>query len=106
MGSGIWVTTRERAIYGGMEYLLIREPKNKHDKNAVATNGKGRKLGCLTASKAEAISELLDPMGYDRHLFGGAGVDQSSFRLCSDLPSIPALRHFAKDHGAAFSATR
>lgn len=103
--SEFWFTTRERAVYGGMEYLLVQGPKNKHGENAVAINGKGCKLGYVTTSKAAAISELLDPMGYDRHLFGGAGVDPSSFRLCSDLPSIPALRRFAKDHGAAFSAT-
>lgn len=104
VGSGFWVTTRERAVYGGMEYLLVREPKNKHDENAVAIYGKGRKVGYVTTSKAAAISALLDSMGHDRYLIGGAGVDPNSSRLWADLPSIPALRQFAESHAAGFSA--
>ena len=104
VGSGFWVTTRERAVYGGMEYLLVREPKNRHDENAVAIYGKGRKVGYVTTSKAAAMSALLDTMGYDRYLIGGAGVDPNSSRLWADLPSIPALRQFAKSHAAGFNA--
>lgn len=100
VGSGYWVTTQERTIYGGMEYLLVREPRNKYDKNAIAIYGKSRKVGYVTTSKAAAMSELLDTMGYDRYRIGGAGVDPSSSRLWADLPSIPELRRFAKEHGA------
>lgn len=38
-------------------------------------------------------------------LLGGTVVDLTSFRICSDLLFILAKRRFAKDHGAAFSAT-
>lgn len=104
VGSGFWVTTHERTVYGGMDYLLVREPENKHDENAVAIYGKGRKVGYVTTSKAAAMSSLLEAMGYDRYLIGGAGVDPNSSKLWADLPSIPALRKFAKNHVAGFNA--
>ncbi|MHC6592915.1 HIRAN domain-containing protein [Arthrobacter sp. C152] len=45
VGSAYWVTDSGRYKHGGTEYLLVREPKNKWDANAVAVYGKGRKIG-------------------------------------------------------------
>lgn len=96
VGSSYWVSDAGRRTHGGTEYLLIREPKNKHDPNAVAVYGRGRKVGHLSAKKAETLAPILDSLeGYDAFKVGGAGTEENSSRLWADIPSLPALRAFA-----------
>ena len=64
-GSSNWVTDKERGNFGGTEYLLVREPKNRHDESAIAVYGKGRKVGYVSAAKAAALAPLLDPLPFD-----------------------------------------
>lgn len=51
---------RDREAYSGREYPLVREPENKHDSNAVAVYGRGRKVGYLSTAKAAGVGPELD----------------------------------------------
>ncbi|MDE0545477.1 HIRAN domain-containing protein [Microbacterium sp. C7(2022)] len=93
-GSVAWVTDTERARYGGQEYLLVREPDNEFDAQAIAVYGRGRKVGYVPASKAAALAPLLDALEADAYLVAGAAVQQNSIRLWVDVPRVPALRSF------------
>lgn len=106
VGSAYWVTMAGREKHGGMEYLLVREPKNKWDKSAVAVYGKGRKVGHLSEKKAAAYAPILDALDFDAFTVGGASVSVNSSQLWVDLPSLPALRAFAKAHEKAQAAAR
>jgi hypothetical protein len=97
-GTYAWISENQRSTYGGTEYLLVREPENTHDERAVAIYGKGRKVGYLSASKAEGIAYLLDHMPADAFLVSGATTTADSSQLWVDVPSAPALRVFAKAH--------
>lgn len=100
VGSFGWVTDAGRETHGGTEYLLVREPRNKFDANAIAVYGKGRKVGYISAAKGAAFTPILDPLPFDAFLVSGAGVEFNSIRLWVDLPGLPALRAFVKGGGA------
>ncbi|WP_141989628.1 HIRAN domain-containing protein [Rhodoglobus vestalii] len=101
VGSANWVTDKQRAKYGGTDYLLVREPKNKFDVNAVAVYGKGRKMGYISAAKAAALAPILDPLPFDSFQIGGTSVIENSIRLWVDVPKLPDLRNFVKTLGTA-----
>lgn len=92
VGSSNWVIDAERSKYGGSEYLLVREPKNEYDPNAVAVYGKGRKVGYVSAAKAASFAPILDSLPEDAFLVSGTSTVEGSLRLWVDLPSVPALR--------------
>ena len=94
VGSGYWVSDKERRRYGGSEYLLVREPDNEHDPKAIAVYGLGRKVGHLSAAKAASLASLLDRLSADAYRVTGAGADARSVRLWVDLPRVEALRKF------------
>jgi hypothetical protein len=96
VGSGFWVTDAGRYKHGGSDYLLVREPKNNWDANAVAVYGKGRKVGHLTEAKATALAPVLDQLAFDAYRVGGAPPAANSIRMWVDLPAIPKLRAFTK----------
>lgn len=96
VGSANWVTNKQRAKYGGTDYLLVREPKNKFDLNAVAVYGKGRKVGYISAAKAAVLAPILDPLPFDSFQIGGTSVIENSIRLWADVPKLPDLRKFVK----------
>lgn len=96
VGSFGWVTEEDRRIYGGSSYLLVREPHNQFDPQAVAVYGKGRKVGYLSSAKAAAFSQILDPLSFDAFKVGGASVSSDSIRMWVDLPTLPSLRAFVK----------
>ncbi len=100
VGSAYVCSDRDRKLYGGTEYLLVREPDNRADAHAVAVYGKGRQLGYTSAAKGAAISPLLEKIGADAYLVGGSSVTDSSIRLWVDLPSVAALRAYAAEHAA------
>lgn len=99
VGTGYWVTESGLSKYGAAEYLLVREPKNKWDANAIGVYGKGRKVGHLSAGKAAALAPILDPLGFDAYRIGGAPISDNSRRIWADVPAIPKLRAFAKSLG-------
>lgn len=39
-GSFAWVSDEERELYSATRYLLVREPANSHDENAIAIYGR------------------------------------------------------------------
>ncbi|MFE4078262.1 HIRAN domain-containing protein [Paenarthrobacter sp. YIM B13468] len=96
VGLSYWVPDAGRAKHGGTEYLLLREPKNEWDADAVAVYGKGRKVGHLSAAKAAALAPIFDALDYDAFRVGGASVSPNSSNLWVDLPALPALRSFVK----------
>ena len=97
VGSGFWVTDSGRYKHGGSEYLLVREPKNKWDANAVAVYGKGRKVGHLSEAKAAALAPILDQLSFDAYRVTGAAPANNSIRMWIDVPAVPKLRAFAKN---------
>jgi hypothetical protein len=98
VGTGNYVSDRQRDTFGGSEYLLVREPRNKHDSNAVVIYGKGRKVGYVSASKAASIAGMLDALNFDAFKVGGAGTATNSSRLWADLPTVPGLRALVAEH--------
>lgn len=96
VGSGYWVTDSGRYKHGGSDYLLVREPKNKWDANAVAVYGKGRKVGYLSEAKAAALAPIFDALPHDAYRVGGAPPADNSIRMWVDIPAVPKLRAFIK----------
>ncbi|SCZ51477.1 HIRAN domain-containing protein [Arthrobacter sp. UNCCL28] len=96
VGLSYWIPDSARGSYAVNEYLLVREPENEWDVNAVAVYGKGRKIGHLSAAKAAALAPIFDALDYDAFKVGGASVSQNSSSLWVDLPALPALRAFVK----------
>ncbi|TLM72424.1 HIRAN domain-containing protein [Pseudarthrobacter sp. NamB4] len=101
VGSAFWVSDAGRYKHGGNEYLLVREPKNEWDANAVAVYGKGRKIGHLSEAKAAALSPIFDELGFGAYRVSGTAPAPNSIRMWVDLPAIPKLRSFAKTVGKA-----
>lgn len=97
-GVGHWITDKERDTFGGTHYLLVREPTNEHDANAIAIYGRGRKVGYVSSAKASALASILDSLPFDAFRVAGASTIEHSTRLWADIPRIPALRAFAKGH--------
>ena len=50
VGVANYLRDRERSLFGGVEYRLVREPENVYDANAVAVYGQERKVGYLSAA--------------------------------------------------------
>lgn len=96
VGSAYWVTDSGRYRHGGSDYLLVREPKNKWDANAVAVYGKGRKVGHLTEAKAAALAPIFDELTFDAYRVGGAPPASNSIVMWVDLPALPKLRALVK----------
>jgi hypothetical protein len=94
-GSAYWVTDEQRRRHGGAKYVLVREPNNEHDPNAVAVYGRGRKVGHLSAAKAASIAPILDKIGAEGFRVTGAGTSLNSITLWVDVPRLDALRKFA-----------
>ena len=102
-GSANWVSDTERGKFGGTEYLLVREPKNRHDQCAVAVYGKGRKVGYVSSAKAAALAPILDPLPFDAFQVSGTSVLENSIRLWVDIPKLVELRQFLKARDAGGS---
>lgn len=92
VGTAFWVKDRDREVYGGPEYQLVREPENKHDSNAVAVYGRGRKVGYLSTAKAAGVGPELDRLGMAAYTVSGAGSSDASSRLWVDVPLLSGLR--------------
>lgn len=98
VGTGYCLAWEERQMFGGLEYLLIREPDNEHDPKAVAVYGEqGRMVGHLSAAKAASYSPILEQLRHDAYRVAGVGATSASGVLWVDLPRLPALRQFVKD---------
>lgn len=95
-GAMYYLSDADRERFSGTEYLLVREPKNRHDKNAVAVYCRGRKVGYVSATKAAAIAPLLDQVEADAFLVNGAAVAGTSMRTWIDVPRVPDLRAHVK----------
>jgi hypothetical protein len=94
VGVANYLSERDRGVFGGDEYQLVREPENPHDGNAVAVYGRGRKVGYLSAAKAASLAPHLDRLGEAAFTVGGTSVTETSTRLWVDLPRVPELRAF------------
>ncbi|MCY0906203.1 HIRAN domain-containing protein [Arthrobacter sp. H14-L1] len=94
VGSAYWVTDSARYKHGGNDYVLVREPKNKWDANAVAVYSKGRKVGYLAEAKAAALAPIFDELAFDAYKVGGTSPQGNSRRMWVDVPAIPKLRAF------------
>ncbi len=95
-GQSHWVTVAERKEFGGVEYWLVREPRNKYDKNAVAVYGQGRKVGYISAARAAMLAAMLDEVGADAYLVGGANGADMGIRQWVDVPKVEALRSYVR----------
>lgn len=93
-GTSYYVTDDDRMRYGGTNYLLVREPDNPFDAEAIAVYGGTRKLGHVSAAKAARLAPLLDQLGADAYKVSGA-LEQGRYTRV-DVPLIPALRAFVK----------
>lgn len=96
-GTVNYVPDALREHVGGQVYVLRREPDNAHDVNAIAVLWEGKKVGYVSAVKAQAMAPLLDQLGSRDFVVSGMGAYTSSTRLWVDVPKIPALRKFVAD---------
>jgi hypothetical protein len=97
-GSFAYVTAEQRSVFGGTEYLLVREPQNRHDANAIAVYGRQRKIGYVAARTAATMCVWLDQLDGDGFVVKGTSTLGDSIRLWVDLPSIPALRDYVANN--------
>jgi hypothetical protein len=91
------VSDASRKKLGASEYLLVREPRNKVDPNAVAVVSQGRRIGYISAAKAAAVSPILAELPYDALRVRGAGTTDHSIKMHVGIPSATALKKFVKD---------
>jgi hypothetical protein len=52
-----------KTMTGGEELLLVREPDNKYDKNAIAVYFGGRKIGYIPKANNITLSKFIDDNG-------------------------------------------
>ncbi|TFC83304.1 hypothetical protein E3T23_02745 [Cryobacterium cheniae] len=95
VGSAFSVTQAGRYEHGADQYLLIREPRNKHDPNAVAVYGKGRRVGYATRTKAAMLALILDPLPYDAFLVNGTGMGAEK-QMQVGIPAAAALQKYLR----------
>jgi hypothetical protein len=95
-GSAYVLSDANRERFGGAEYQMRREPRNRHDALAIAIYGQGHKVGYISAAKAASIAPLLDELPEIAFTVSGAGVATTSIRLWVDVPSLPSLRNYVK----------
>lgn len=95
-GTASYTYDRHRAGSTATRWLLFREPRNRHDVNAVAIHTvDGRKVGYVSAKRAALIAPLLDRLVGGAYLVGGVGATPETTTLHVDLPRVPVLREFA-----------
>ena len=95
-GTANYIRDSQRANLIATQWLLIREPENVHDVNAVAVHAlDGRKVGFVSAKRAALMAPLLDQLDGGAHLVGGSGAKPETIALHVDLPRIAELRAFA-----------
>lgn len=96
-GSAYSVSDTERVRQGGSAYLLIREPDNDADPQAVAVYGmRGLRVGYVSTSRAASTSPLLAQLDADAFRVSGAGAVAGSIVLWVDLPKLGPLRKFVQ----------
>lgn len=93
VGTTHWVPNSKRMTVGGDAYVLIREPKNQYDENAVAVYDATRKVGYLSRAKAAAYAPQFDRIGAPGYRVAGE-PPEDSVRLWVVLPPIAAVRAF------------
>lgn len=92
-GTFAYVPDRDRHSVGGHEYWLVREPRNRHDKNAVAVWDATRKVGHISAAKARLFAPELDRIGAVAfRVRGEPPTDRIS--LFVHLPNIAGVRSY------------
>lgn len=98
-GSSYWATDDDRRRFGGTEYLLICEPDNEVDPNAVAVYGvAGRKLGHLSEARAASLSPILNQAQGAAYRVTGEGATPASIMLWVDVPKVGPLRAFMRSN--------
>lgn len=88
VGESYWVKPETVAALSVDHFIIVREPRNKHDANALAVYGGGRKVGYVSAARASTYAPLLDALSVSRVRVARDGEDGLRFRL----PSLSALR--------------
>jgi hypothetical protein len=98
VGTAHWVPNSKRMTVGGDAYVLVREPKNQHDENAVAVYDATRKVGYLSRAKAAAYAPQFDRIGAPGYRVAGE-PPEDSVRLWVVLPPITKVRAFPSIDG-------
>jgi hypothetical protein len=79
--------------YGSRGYLLVREPTNSHNKDAIAVYKRGVKVGFVAASRAASTAALLDQL--EARAYRVDGRPDGHGRILIEMPTVPALRNLA-----------
>jgi hypothetical protein len=88
-GTGYYVPY-SAASYTIEEYVLVREPQNRHDTNAIAVYADGRKFGYVSATKAASLAPHFDRLAIHAAVVGG--VVRSKGKALMLLPKVEAMR--------------
>lgn len=93
VGTAYLVPHSRRQDVGGYSYVLVREPSNRHDANAVAVYDATRKVGYLSRAKAAVYAPHLDRIGAPGYRVAGE-PPAGSVKLWIVLPPIAKVRAF------------
>lgn len=93
VGQSHWLDHGDRSQFHGATYLLVREPHNPHDENAIAVYGRDRKVGYVSAGRAKQLAPLLDRIGVEAFVVLSGKSEGSKHEVM--LPRVPSLREFA-----------
>lgn len=90
-GVSHWIEKSEMPGPNVTYFVLVREPKNKHDRNAIAVYCGTRKVGYLSAKRAEVYGPLLDACDISRVRV----TREEGNGLYLRLPSLSIVRKLA-----------
>ncbi|WP_163631078.1 HIRAN domain-containing protein [Microbacterium sp. B35-04] len=100
-GVANYVAYDERSKLISPELFLVREPGNEHDSAAIAVIGRqGRKLGYVSAARAQLLAPLLDQLAPSAFLVAGAADADGGSQYWVNLPKVDALRRFVKSENS------
>lgn len=92
-GMKYYLGEKPRDEYKSRGYLLVREPANEHDKDAIAVYERGMKVGFVAASRAGSTAALLDQL--QAPAYRVEGRPDGHGRVLIEMPTVPALRELA-----------
>ena len=89
-GLKYYLAEQQQDQYRTRGYLLVREPANDHDKDAIAVYDRGVKVGFVAASRAGFTAALLDQLNAPAYRIDGRPDGHG--RVLIEMPTVPALR--------------
>jgi len=96
-GTFAYVSDGRRLDVASSEFLLMREPNNRHDRCAIQIYSRQVLIGYVSAAQAAQFAPLLDQLDADGVVVNGAVTNvEATPKFQVDLPTLPAFRAFVE----------